>query len=176
MRILLLGMGNPILCDDAVGVRLAGSFKSRLSGFPDLDVVEECSVGGLNLLDVLSGYDLVIVIDAIRTAGGVPGAWYRFTAADLRETLHLTNVHDVNFATALELGRRLGMPLPRTEDIHIFAVETRDPLFFSECMTPELEDAYPRHASAIFAEVCGLLQARHSTGPACANSASPLRT
>ena len=159
MKTLLLGMGNPILCDDAIGVRLARHFRRELSGTAGLEVMEECAVGGLNLLDIMSGYDRIIVLDSILTTGGVPGDWYRFTAAALRETMHLTNIHDTNFATALELGARVGMPLPRPDNIHIFAVEAKDTLFFSEQMTPELENAYPGYASAILSEVRQLLQA-----------------
>ena len=96
MRTLLLGMGNPILSDDAIGVRLAAELGRRLPPRPDLDVREECSVGGLNLLDVLTGYQRVIVLDAVKTAAGVPGDVYRFSAGDLGDTLHLTNIHDVN--------------------------------------------------------------------------------
>jgi hydrogenase maturation protease len=159
MKTLLLGMGNPILCDDAVGVRLAHDFKEKLLGFPGLDVMEECSVGGLNLLDIFSGYDRVVVLDSIRTGTGSAGEWYYFTAEALRETLHLTNIHDANFATALELGRRTGVPLPELKDIHIFAVEAKDNLTFSDRMTPELEEAFSCYASAILSEVRNLLQA-----------------
>jgi hydrogenase maturation protease len=159
MKTLLLGMGNPILCDDAVGVRLARDFKEKLMGFPGLDVMEECSVGGLNLLDIFSGYDRVIVLDSIRTGEGFPGQWYYFTAEALRETIHLTNIHDANFATALELGHRTGMALPELNDIHIFAVEAKENLTFSERMTPELEGAFPCYASAILGEVRKLLRA-----------------
>ena len=159
MKTLLLGMGNPILSDDAVGVRLAGDFERTLRDVPGLDVVPDCSVGGLNLLDVLRGYQKIVILDSIRTEGGTPGAWYRFTAGALRETLHLTNIHDANFATALELGRRLGIPLPEPDEIHIFAVEVEDNLTFSERMTPTLEAAYPVLAPALLAEVQKLLQA-----------------
>ena len=34
MKTLLLGMGNPILCDDAVGIRLAKEFKERFGQIP----------------------------------------------------------------------------------------------------------------------------------------------
>jgi hydrogenase maturation protease len=158
MKTLLLGMGNPILSDDAVGVLLARDFKAKLEGRPGLEVVEECSLGGLNLLEVLSGFDGVVVLDSIRTVGGNPGQWYHFTADALRETLHLTNIHDVNFATALELGRSLGMPLPSSSNIHIFAVEAKETLTFSEKMTPELEESYRSYAPAIFEELLKLLQ------------------
>jgi hydrogenase maturation protease len=155
MKTLLLGMGNPFLCDDSVGVRLAVDLARELRGIPDLDVMEECSVGGLNLLDVLRGYDRAVVLDSIQTEGGVPGTWYRFGFEELEDTIHLTNIHDVNFATAILLGRRLGMHLP--SETHIFAVEVLENKTFSERMTPDLEQAYPRIARGIFEQVCTLL-------------------
>jgi hydrogenase maturation protease len=158
MKTLLLGMGNPILCDDAVGVRLARDFGGMLGDIPGIDVVEECCVGGLNLLDILTGYDRVMVLDSIQTTGGIPGEWYHFTAHALRETLHLTNIHDANFATALELGRAVGMPLPSSSNIHIFAVEARENRTFSEKMTPELEGNYSHYAPAILGEIFELLR------------------
>ena len=157
MRTLLLGMGNPILCDDAVGVRLARDFKKQLSGIPGLSIVEECPLGGLNLLDVLEGYDRVIVLDAMLMAQGEPGDWCHFTAEALRETLNLTSIHDANFATVLHLGRRLGMELPESGNIHIFAVKAARVLDFSDRMTPELELRYPEYSAAILAEVRQLL-------------------
>ena len=141
-RTLLLGMGNPILSDDAVGVRLARDLGAALAGTPGLEVVPECSAGGLALLELLHGYDRVVVVDSIKTRGGRPGDWYRFTAAALRETMNLRNVHDANFATALALGRRLGHPLPADEEIHVLAVEIEENREFSESLSPALERAY----------------------------------
>lgn len=164
MKILLLGMGNPVLTDDAIGVRLARALAPHLAGRGDVDVVEECPAGGLDLIDALRGYDRAIVFDAIRTSGGVPGRWHGFEADALQDTVHLTNVHDVNFPTALELGRRLGIPLPESRNIHVFAVEVQDDLTFSERMTPALERAFPECASGILARVRALLE-RPPAGP-----------
>jgi len=158
MKTLLLGMGNPILCDDAVGVRLAQDFKKKLNQKPDLDIVEECSVGGLNLLDLFKGYDRAIVLDSFHTTGGVPGDWYYFTASALCETIHLTNIHDTNFATALALGKTMGMALPELSNILIFGVEIKENTTFSESMSPELEESYPRYSSDILEEIEALLQ------------------
>jgi hydrogenase maturation protease len=157
MRTLLLGMGNPILGDDAIGVRLARDLAARLDGTPGLEAVPECSTGGLDVLDLLAGYERVIVIDSIRTAEGVPGTWSRFTAARLRDTLHLRNVHDVNFATALALGRRTGMPLAADDDIHIFAVEIAEASTFGEALSPALEALYPEIRADLFGAIRALL-------------------
>jgi len=206
-------MGNPILSDDAIGVRLAADFKASLragtapgtrnsfrfaaqlaraansslrreanssprSGLlPNLDIIEECSVGGLNLLDLLRGYQRVIVLDSLQTSKGTPGAWHRFTAEALRQTVHLTNIHDANFATALELGRRIGLPLADDAEIHIFAVEIQDNHTFSERMTPAMERAYPRLRAAIFKEVRELVRdsgAAEATRPTPPNRKSLL--
>ncbi|MEW6718826.1 MAG: hydrogenase maturation protease [Thermodesulfobacteriota bacterium] len=157
MKTLLIGMGNPILSDDAVGVRLARDIGRSLAATPGLSVMEECSVGGLNILEVVEGFERLIVLDAIRTTGGKPGDWHRFDSRMLRETMNLNNIHDVNFATALELGRRMGVSVPREEDIHIFAVEAADLVTFSERMTPEMETAYPEFRRAIQREIEGIL-------------------
>jgi hydrogenase maturation protease len=157
MRTLLLGMGNPFLSDDAVGVRLARELKPQLTAYPNLEIVEECSVGGLNLLDVLRGYGRVVVLDSLQTVGGVAGAWHYFDAGALRETAHLTSLHDANFATALELGRRLGVPLPESKDVHIFAVEVEDNVTFSERMSAALERGFPAYSKAITRRVRTLL-------------------
>jgi hydrogenase maturation protease len=173
MKSLLLGMGNPILCDDAVGIRLARAVADRLGPREGLDVVDECSVGGLNLVEVMAGYDRVVVLDSIMTEGGVPGTWFTFDAGALRETLNLRNVHDVNFATALELGRTMGTPLPADECIRVYAVEVDDTVTFSETMTPGLEAALPELAEEIGAEIAALLRGGALTDVAERRPVSP---
>jgi hydrogenase maturation protease len=161
MRTLILGMGNPILCDDAVGIRLACDFRAQLEIDPhtrrDIDIIEDCSVGGLNLLDLVMGYERLIVFDSIRTPDGRPGTWHSMTGATFRETMNLTNVHDANFTTALELGRQMGARIPSAENVHIFAVEILDNTTFSETMTPELEATYADFSREIIDQALALL-------------------
>jgi hydrogenase maturation protease len=153
---LLVGMGNPILRDDAVGVRLAREVAARLGSPEELEVLEECSVGGLNLLDVVEGHDRLIVLDSIR-AGGPPAHWYRFDGTALRETMNVRNVHDLNLATALELGRRLGLRVPADEEVHLFAVEVVDNQTFDERMTLPLEEGLAECSEEIAREIATLL-------------------
>ena len=159
-RTLLLGMGNPILRDDGVGHEMARRLAARLGALPGLVVQPECTVGGLNLLELVAGFDQLIVLDSIKTRGGRPGDWYRFDGASLHDTMNLSNVHDANFATAMELGRRLGMRVPAESDIHVFAVEIRENLTFGERLSPELEDAVPGLCEEMLGEIEGLLERR----------------
>jgi hydrogenase maturation protease len=151
-------MGNPILCDDGVGHELARRLAARLGPVPGLAVEPECTVGGLNLLDLVAGFDQLIVVDSIKTRGGCPGDWYRFGGASLHDTMNLSNVHDANFATSMELGRRMGMRIPAESDIHVFAVEVRENLAFDERLSPELEEAVPGLCEEMLDEIEGLLE------------------
>ncbi len=139
MRTLILGLGNPILSDDSVGLLVASELKSRID---NSDVtVEETSLAGLRLLDILSGYDRAFIVDAVEMAGYRPGEVLQLSPEAFDEARHLSSVHDVNFATALDLGRRLEMDLPR--EMVIFGIAIEDAGTFGEECTPEVREAVP---------------------------------
>jgi hypothetical protein len=62
--------------------------------------------------------------------------------------MNLRNVHDTNFATALELGRKMGMIVPDDAENHL-AVEVDVNDTFTEQLSPGLRDAYPELAEEI---------------------------
>jgi hydrogenase maturation protease len=101
----------------------------------------EASVSGLDILDLLVGYKRAIIIDAIQTKGGQPGQIYRLEPGILSATRHSANPHSVDFATALELGERLGLALP--EEMVIFGIEVAEVDSFSEECTLEVAAAIP---------------------------------
>lgn len=128
MKILILGLGNPILTDDGVGIKVVRALKQRVDD-PQI-AFRESSLGGLNLLDILAGYDRAIIVDAIQTKSGTAGDVYHLSSDDFEPCLHVSCAHSVDFATALELGRKIGLRLPR--DITIVAVEVQDVITFGE--------------------------------------------
>ena len=93
------------------------------------------------MLDLLAGYDRAIIIDAIQTTGGKVGQIYRLKPEAFNTTRYTSSLHDVNFATALELGKKLNMALP--QQIVIFAIEVEDVTTFGEQCSPEVERAIP---------------------------------
>jgi hydrogenase maturation protease len=135
MRTLVLGLGNTILSDDGVGIRVAEELKNGLE--QDEVTVAEASVAGLDILELLAPYDRAIIVDAIQTRGGRVGQVYRLEPEAFTATQHASSPHDVDFPTALELGKRLGIPIPSR--IVIFAVEVGDVTTFNEKCTAEVE-------------------------------------
>ncbi len=148
-KTLILGLGNPIMSDDGVGMAVARALEDKID--PKTATVAEASVGGLNLLDLLAGYDRVIMIDAIKTEGGRAGQIYRIDPEALKTTRHTASPHDINLATALELGKKLGMKMPKKIDI--FAIEAADTEHFSEACTPTVAAAIPVCVEMILREI-----------------------
>jgi len=150
MKTLILGLGNPILRDDGVGVHVARALQPLLAGHDDV-VVEEASLGGLRLLDALAGYGRAILVDAIMTRGGRPGDVYHLSSEQFQSCLHVSSSHDVDFGTALAAGTWLGMKLPR--ELRIVAIEVENVVDFGEEMTPAVAAAVPRAVEAVLLEL-----------------------
>lgn len=146
MRTLVLGLGNPILRDDSVGLRVVRALEPALLGRDDVVLAEETH-GGLRLMERLVGYDQAIIVDAI-CSGVRPGTIHSLRP-DSMPTQHSASTHDVNLTTALEVGRRAGAHLPPDDRIHLVAVEAEDVLTFGEELTPAVEAAIPSAVRAV---------------------------
>ena len=151
MKTLILGIGNTVLTDDGVGCRVVQRLKKRLRGRSDI-TVKETSLSGLSLLDELTGYERLIIVDAIQTKGGKPGDIYKLSPSDFKVG-RMAVIHDLGLFSALELGRKLEMEMPR--EVVIFAIEAKDMATFSEKLSPEVEQAIPRAVDMVLREVIG---------------------
>lgn len=134
-KTLILALGNPIVSDDGVGWEVADRLLAILP--PDsADVLKE-SGATLDLLGKFAGYDRLVVVDAVQL-GNVPvGTLTRFTLDDFRSTIRYSSAHDINFATAFEMGREMGYALP--SDVRIYAIEVKELRRFAEGCTPEVQ-------------------------------------
>ncbi len=137
-KILILGMGNDILTDDGIGIKITKVLENK---FPLPNIVyNTLSIGGMEIIEYIKNFDTVIIIDAIKTLNGIPGTVYRFVPSDFKETTHLSNIHDLSFLTALKLAKELDIKTP--ENIYIIAIEIVEDMVFSSDFTPQLQEKY----------------------------------
>ncbi|MFA8436048.1 MAG: hydrogenase maturation protease [Marinifilaceae bacterium] len=131
---IILGIGNEILKDDGIGPQLVKDLQQH----EPIGNVEykTAFLGGLDLLDLIRDYRIVILVDAIKTRNGIPGTVSYFTPENFTETLHLSNFHDASFLNTLHLGKQLGIPLP--DEIHIIAIEIVEDMVFGNSFSPEI--------------------------------------
>jgi hydrogenase maturation protease len=146
MKTLILGLGNPILRDDSVGLRVVQELREQLNGAPEVEIGEDYW-GGLRLMERMIGFDRAIIIDAICT-DAEPGTIHLLSPNDI-PTQRSASVHDVNLSTALELGRQAGAKLPAIDEIVLVGVEAADVQTFDEALSPEVETALPQAVGAV---------------------------
>ena len=150
-KTLILGLGNPILTDDGIGIHVVRALAAR--PLPPNVTCAEASLGGLRLLSLIEGYERLILVDAIQSLQGKPGEIYRLHPQNLRSSLHAGSAHDLTLPAALSLGRKLGMVLPADEAITIIAIQAEDVRTLGEEPTPAVAAALPRAVAAVLAEL-----------------------
>ena len=139
MKTLVVGIGNTILGDDGVGVYAAEQLQ-KCSLPTDVEVVE-LGTAGLGLLDIISGYDRLIILDAI-VSGAPPGTIFELRGDDMSKTVHLSAGHEADLPATLALGRKC-MEKCMPENITVIAVEASELTTFSEHLTPDVKAAIP---------------------------------
>jgi hydrogenase maturation protease len=156
MKTIVVGLGNPILTDDGVGVKVAYALEDALTTntIDDLTITE-ASVGGLRLMELMVGFDRAIIIDAIISNNEKkPGTYQRLSLDDLRNispTQHSASAHDTSLVTALEMGQQMGLHLP--EQILIYAIEVENVNDFCEEPTPSVAEAIPIVTEVVLQEI-----------------------
>lgn len=139
MRRLVVGVGNPILSDDGIGIHVARALKLR--NLPGVEI-EELPASGLELLDMVLDFEKVVIVDAIQTRGGIPGQIHTLEESDFERAVHGSSPHGINIATALAMGRKV-VPERMPNEVVYVAVEVEDLVNVSERLTPRVEAALP---------------------------------
>lgn len=152
MKTIILGLGNTILTDDGAGIYVARLLEKRLAAGKQQPVtVCEASIGGFSFIDILTGYDKAVIIDAIHSKNGSPGEFYELDMKCLRPSARISSLHGIDLATACEIARKMEIPFP--DEIKIFVMEVRDEFTFGERCTPPVETTIPVMAEEIYKQL-----------------------
>ena len=134
---LILGLGNPILSDDRIGLLVARRLGELLDGVD----VEEAAIAGMAVLDLVQGYRRLVVVDSVATGQGRPGDLYRMSLEDLGPAVPVISHHGAGLASTLAAGRVMGYDLPA--EVDIWAVEIESGTEFGEKLSPAVESRLP---------------------------------
>ncbi len=138
VRLRLLGLGNEILADDALGIIAAWEAERLLPGEVEVVCTSET---GFNLLDYVQGTRRLVVVDTVETGRAEPGTIYKLREEDLEFTPGAAP-HRIGLFETLALARKLNLPAPR--QVTIIAVEAADCLTVGGVMTPAVRAAIPK--------------------------------
>jgi hydrogenase maturation protease len=162
-KVLVLGLGNDILTDDAVGLHVTRAARARLGDTPAI-IVRETTEMGLALLDEIAGHEALVLVDAVQTGRAPPGSLHEIVPGALAG-LGTTSPHFLGVGETLALGATLGLVMPRT--VRIVGIEVADARTLGEGLTPAVAAAVPGAAARVTALARGLA-ADSRAGLSCA--------
>jgi hydrogenase maturation protease len=106
-KILVLGIGNLVMSDDGVGVKVVQRLQREYRFEENVELLDGGTLG-LDLLPKLEGIDLLIVVDAVET-GHAPGTCVRLTGNELPIALETkVSPHQMGLKDLLSVAELLG--------------------------------------------------------------------
>ena len=142
MKTIVVGIGNPILRDDGAGIHVLNHLKQYITD-PTI-TTEEAFTGGMNLLEIILGYDKAILLDTIHNTKWKDGDVKRCSLSDITESSHSCNPHDISLQEALNLAEKLGAEhIPK--NIVIIGIVVHKPSYeFGEHLSKRIAAAVPK--------------------------------
>lgn len=143
-RITVLGIGNPLVEDEGLGVRVAEELL-RLFDFPPNVTVMDAGTLGMSMLGVIRASDYVLVVDAVDGTGHPPGTVVLMAAEDLADNQVLHSLHDMRFVDVLQAAALTGSE-PESDFV---GVQVADMTVARVTLTPAVEAAVPEAIAAV---------------------------
>ena len=145
--VLVLGIGNIILRDEGVGVRVAERMM-QMDLPPHVEVLEG-GIKGLDLLYFIEGREKVVVVDAVK-AGAPPGTLFRFTDKDLASKKGvMRSAHGIDFSDVVNISGFMGT---KPAEIIFLGVEPED-LSASMELSPKIQEMVPVLINLVLKEI-----------------------
>jgi len=135
---LVLALGNDIMGDDAAAIAASAMLRERFAGEVDFN---ETTEAGLALMDIMAGYERVLLLDTITTGRHRPGTVMEFSPDDFNRVLG-PSPHYMGLPEVIRLAGRMSVAFPQV--LSILALEIARPVDFAETLSPRIEKAIPR--------------------------------
>lgn len=120
-KTLIAGLGNILLGDEGVGVRVIEEMERRFTLPANLSLLDG-GTAGYALIDYIKGYDRLIMIDAVK-GGKEPGTIYRLSADDIQQRTDLKlSGHQISLPDVLLLAGKLD----KLPEILLIGIEPKD--------------------------------------------------
>lgn len=144
----MLGIGNELAGDDIIGIKAVREVEKI--GPSKIDY-KQISTGGLQLLETILGYDKVLIVDSIET--NEPNKRIlKLNSKDFAKATFLASPHDINFPTALEIGRK-SLPDLMPKIIKIIGIEIPVQENISDQVSEETMAKIPKLKKMILEEI-----------------------
>ncbi|WP_146661162.1 hydrogenase maturation protease [Anaerohalosphaera lusitana] len=137
---IVIGLGNPLMCDEGIGITLIEYLTKKQDEHPDVDFID-AGTGGMQLLHYISGRKKAVLIDCA-FMGTEPGTIKRFTADEVKSIKKLSHLslHEVDILKVIELSEQLG---EAPDEVVFFGIEpaaVEDGMELSDTLAGKIDD------------------------------------
>jgi len=144
MRILILGIGNLLLCDEGVGVHAARALQRE--DLPSHIITLDIGTAFLDALPEIERADHIIIIDAMK-ADHAPGTIYRVPLEDCVRPEYIASLHGFDLSRVMFLAGRTSPP-----DVIVIGVEPARIEWGTE-LSPQIRETIPAVIETIKTEI-----------------------
>ena len=146
---LIICLGNPLMRDEGIGIRLASELSQRLVDNPNVDVLD-LGTGGLTIIHAIAGRKKVVFVDCA-LMGEAPGRMRRFTPEEVVSKKIKTrySLHEGDLLDTLKLSQSMG---ECPDDIVFFGIEPKE-VAPGEGLSKELESNIRDYINTILKEL-----------------------
>ncbi|MBN2404648.1 MAG: hydrogenase maturation protease [Coriobacteriia bacterium] len=144
-RVLVLGIGNPLMLDEGIGVRVLEEMASHYTFAEGTELVDAGTMG-LGMINMFRGIDFMLIIDAIDGTGHPAGTVVRVSPKDFSPNQVFHGLHDVRFVDVLNSASLIGIE-PEAECVGI-QVQDMSPPELTVGLSEPVEASVPRAVAA----------------------------
>jgi hydrogenase maturation protease len=145
-RVTIMGIGNPLMRDEGIGIRVVETLMTSFEFSPEVTLVDAGTMG-MSILNLFQDCDYMLVVDAIDGSGEAPGTILRLSPEDLAPNQVMHSLHDIRLVDVLQSAMLMGLE-PHVDCI---GVQIEDMNELSIGLTPALEAAVPDAVAAVLA-------------------------
>jgi hydrogenase maturation protease len=147
--VVVLGLGNPLMGDEGVGVVLVQEFIQVAADYPSVDFVD-AGTSGLSILHQMDGRAKAILVDCA-LMGEAPGTIRRFTLDQVASVKPLSNlsIHEGDVVKIVQMARTLGQ-CPR--EVVFFGIEPQG-IAPGSMFSGPMRQGWPEYKRQISAEL-----------------------
>jgi len=146
-NILILGLGNILLGDEGVGVRVVEQLLSH--PLPDEIEVIDGGTAGYELINFFEGKEKVIIVDAVKT-DDTPGSVYKMDLSVVQEdeTVQLS-LHQIGLKNVFRMASMMDL----NPEVTLIGIVPKDYQDYNIGLSEEVEKAIPLAIETVLKEI-----------------------
>lgn len=119
----IMGFGNPVRSDDAVGIYVVQELAKQLEGREDVTILD-MGTSAFEVLFKLEGHSRILIVDAVVNTGEKPGTLYKVPAEEIMQAPEedpMVFLHSLKWDQALSYAKRI-MEDEYPDDIQVYLI------------------------------------------------------